>query len=657
MSAVLGPHIKHSRRNPCPTCGGDNCVTFEDGATLCLRIESPHRTKTGIGWLHPNGDASGDWRDRLPRPGPSLSPSPSPDPATLDRALRRLLVTCPLSAAHRADLLDRGLTAAQVAALPFGSLPAAEAERDRVAADLVAAIGPGAYSNVPGLFAGENGAPRLNAHAGLLIGVADRGRLVGMKIRPNDAAVREDGKYRWLSSGDKPGGVGSGAPCGVIFPVGWVASAPVDRVAAVEGILKGYVVANRLGLPVVAIPGATVTADVVDLVRQLGATEVITSYDNDRHTNPHVARAEATLIADLLAAGVTVLRATWPAPHKGLDDALAAGLLPIAEPVIDCAELRAENARLRAELAQARDLYRAHLAAIRSPNLGAERVTAAAIVADLAHVPAGEWVPMGHKRIATNAGVSESVAPKHVERIKPALAGAVEIVKRWIPESLDPETGVLTGGHHQNFARRLVPATEALAIVARAPASAAGKRNGHGGERSCQRCGGTKITRHWADKCDECGHVVAAGKTCPEAPPATPDSPKFRMALGNYQDGGFSDAPPDGDPKDDDIERSSSDDVPITAELTTGHNDEPPWLDDAPDDFQIEVDLDPVRVRDILAGVEHATDPDDFREANAVLGDQLAAIAQARGRQPVPKPRRWPQPPHRGEAGDDAWTF
>ena len=89
--------------------------------------------------------------------------------------------------------------------------------------------------------------------------------------------------------------------------------------------------------------------------------------------------------------------------------------------------------------------------------------------------------------------------------------------------------------------------------------------------------------------------------------------------------------------------------------------DEPAWLADAPDadapdDNQINSDSGPAGVRDLLAGLEEADDPDGFREANALLGEHLAQIARARGRSPVPKPRRAPPPPHQQEAGYDRWT-
>ena len=638
MSEAVGSHVTHTRRDPCPVCGGDNCWTFDDGATLCLRRESGRRTKSGIGWLH-GGDPAGDWRDRLPPPAPARPEPPPPDPALVDEGLRAILAACPLAAPHRDELRRRGLADAEIDTLPVGSLPADGPARDAAAAAAVAALGEAAFGNVPGLYR-DRGRPRIWAHAGLLVGVARGDLLVGLVVRPDDEAARAAGKYRQVSSKDRDGGCASGAPCGVLPGEG-------DRVLVVEGILKSLVVNRRLRLPVVAMPGATITAEVPDLLAELGAAEAWLAFDNDRATNPAVAAAEAGLIADLREADLPVRRLTWPAAYKGLDDALAAGALPVAESGADCAELRAENARLRAELAEARALYRAHLAAIRSPNLGAERVTAAAIVADLAHVPAGEWVPMGHARVAENAGCSESVAPKHVERVKPVLAGAVEIAKRWIPETVDVETGEIRGGHHQTFARRLVPAPVALTAIATAPEPKAGKRNGHGGERVCQRCGSAKLTRHWVDKCDECGHVVAAGKGRPPDPGPPPDAPESRTALGNHHLDGFGDGAAEAGHGEGATPTSSPETVSITADSPTGHNDEgDPFLED-----------DPLPVaRAALDVADGADDPVTRRAALDLLGGRLGDLARRQGREPIPKPGRSARAPDVEAAGDDRWT-
>ena len=217
---------------------------------------------------------------------------------------------------------------------------------------------------MPGLYRGGAGRPKLRGHRGLLIGVVDGSdRLVGTQIRPDDPGVRQDGKYRWLSSTDDTGGCGSGAPAGIAFPATWVPGTAMPRAIATEGCLKGYVVAQRLGQPVICFPGAAGTAEVPDLARALGARELVSAYDTDRQTNPHVAAGERLCHQQARDAGLAVSRLTWPTAAKGLDDALLAGMVPIIEPIIDdgapaCGErvrdLEAEVFTLRRDLGVAK---------------------------------------------------------------------------------------------------------------------------------------------------------------------------------------------------------------------------------------------------------------------------------------------------------------
>jgi hypothetical protein len=96
----LGPHVKHSRRTPCPVCAGTDsyCITFTDGATICGHEPSDH--PAGIGYMHwPHGRPH-DWREQLaalPKP----APRPMLDADLAHRAYGALLDRRPLSAAHR----------------------------------------------------------------------------------------------------------------------------------------------------------------------------------------------------------------------------------------------------------------------------------------------------------------------------------------------------------------------------------------------------------------------------------------------------------------------------------------------------------------------------------------------------------------------------
>ena len=61
------------------------------------------------------------------------------------------------------------------------------------------------------------------------------------------------------------------------------------------------------------------------VLRELGAQTVRLALDADAATNPHVSRALGELAEALGREGLAVELERWPAPHKGIDDALAAG--------------------------------------------------------------------------------------------------------------------------------------------------------------------------------------------------------------------------------------------------------------------------------------------------------------------------------------------
>src|SRR3954471_2376227 len=126
-------NFRECKKEPCPVCGHKGwCRIFDDGGVECMRTESPTRCKSG-GWLHwPNGRER-DWRDQIPTPPRREKPERPPgDKAQVDAAYRALLARCSLSAAHRAHLEARGLTAEQIERHGYASLPADHDERCRI---------------------------------------------------------------------------------------------------------------------------------------------------------------------------------------------------------------------------------------------------------------------------------------------------------------------------------------------------------------------------------------------------------------------------------------------------------------------------------------------------------------------------------------------
>jgi len=391
---------------------------------------------------------------------PVISDTPPIDPAIRRRGLEAILTACPLSDAHRAALIGRGLTAEAIARHGYGSLPGDWAGRRAVARAVIAACGDAAYGHVPGLCRDGQG-PMIAGVTGVLIPSRDlAGDLQGLQLRPDNPG--DGGKYRWLSSPTMRGGAGSGAPTHVAMPA--TPPATITRVLVTEGELKGAIAAERLGIPALAMAGATIGRDVLPMVLAMGATEAVLAFDADRLTNEHVGQAEGRLSDTLAAAGLTVLRATWAEPHKGIDDALAAGATIVFEPARPAADAAclAELATVRRERDEARASLSAITQTILSPHLKAtEKVAIVAANGLVQHKRArGEVEPDGSV-VLSAAEVSDDYRPVPQRGEHVAPRNPTGSTPRMTRSSVKPILETM-------IARGIVPATPRHAVKTRA---------------------------------------------------------------------------------------------------------------------------------------------------------------------------------------------
>ena len=248
-------------------------------------------------------------------PQPAVQRPPEREPAPLsqrDAVYRAMLGLLPLSAAHRAGLLARGLTDEAIRQNGYRTLGDGKELRDRIAAQLSARFD---LNGIPGFFYSQS-AWRMCAYSGLLVPArAVDGRIQGVQIRRDNA---DRMKYAWMSSAGKPYGTGARS---------WVhVAGDRSRKEAVitEGPIKGDVSSALTGGGLfVCLPGVNAISFLPGTLRALGVRRVWEAFDMDKRNNAQVANAAARLRTELKKAGIPCRTMAWDPACKGIDDFLA----------------------------------------------------------------------------------------------------------------------------------------------------------------------------------------------------------------------------------------------------------------------------------------------------------------------------------------------
>ncbi len=222
-----------------------------------------------------------------------------------------LLSKLTISADHRENLLNRGLTDRDIDSLGYKTTPVVGmttiARQLRMEGHYLAGV-PGFYRDSSGSwsFIGEK--------RGILIPVRDRfGRIQGLQIRRDNVAKR---KFRWVSSTELKDGCRA---------EGWTHLAGPVRplIVLTEGPMKADVIHALTGMTVLAVPGVnTLTQLELTLkdLRQEGLTEIKTAFDMDFATNHHVQNGYNSLLKLLGDMGFRYGTYLWDPRYKGLDD-------------------------------------------------------------------------------------------------------------------------------------------------------------------------------------------------------------------------------------------------------------------------------------------------------------------------------------------------
>ncbi|MBS4024026.1 MAG: DUF3854 domain-containing protein [Dethiobacter sp.] len=297
------PFINARRDTPCPICGKTSWCGFNDEIAVCMRVSSGREVNNG-GWLHKLDNVFTSYVPPKTRSNVKRKPD-----EFIDMVYREFIRILPLSEDHLQSLLERGMAEEEIRRRQYRTTP-----KDRHADSLGEKFN---LYGVPGFFK-ENGRWKCVAAQGILIPVKnERRQIVGFQIRLDRKA--DNKKYVWFSSA-KMGGSTPGPRIHVAMPQ--KIKIP-DLVWITEGPLKADIAAERLGFPVLGVPGVNCWKSAIEVVKNLNPERAVVAYDSDYHKKQVSIHARA--LVDELKKHYKTGVALWP-EEKGLDDALVAGV-------------------------------------------------------------------------------------------------------------------------------------------------------------------------------------------------------------------------------------------------------------------------------------------------------------------------------------------
>lgn len=174
-------------------------------------------------------------------------------------------------------------------------------------------------AGVPGFYREDGQWKFVHKARGILIPVRDtHGRIQGLQIRRDNVSRR---KYRWVSSAGREDGCAAET---------WVhcAGRPTPEVILTEGALKADIVHALTGRTAIAVAGVNALNHLEPMLHELsnnGTEKIMTAFDMDFLTNPHVQSGYEHLAATLNRTGLRYGTYVWDPAYKGLDDFVAAG--------------------------------------------------------------------------------------------------------------------------------------------------------------------------------------------------------------------------------------------------------------------------------------------------------------------------------------------
>lgn len=265
------------------------------------------------------------------------------DPKVIDAVLTTMQEVCPLSVAHKKQLLtERNLTQERIDSDYF-EFPYYNREKVvRLIMEKLPWITTAELITVPGFYYdNESKAISFAGYKGVGILIRNteyrkdgKQRAVAVQIR-RDAIKEGQKRYGWFSSSfvhDSPdgkytGGCGCGCPKDVLFP------APdkkfTGNVCITEGRFKSEIIIQN-GNIAVSVQGVSSWFGIEDIIKQISQNypvkRIYTMFDSDMAVNPAVFGHAENMSKALENAGFKVSFASWPLNKgKGIDDLILNG--------------------------------------------------------------------------------------------------------------------------------------------------------------------------------------------------------------------------------------------------------------------------------------------------------------------------------------------
>lgn len=316
MQSVSTPRgFYSSKKNLCPVCNNHHgCLVNQDLSVLCLRATCQQDAPPGYRFIKPakggmggffvvgtNNESKVSWHPQTRRRSSSKKCSiPALPIPERDKAIRRLHKYIGLNTTDRQSLRDRGLNDDEIDALcAFSIAPKQE-------------VPAGTPANLPGMARWYS--ELATQESGFACPTFDTdGRISSWQMRVNSPV--DGNKYKWAVNSHLPNGE---LPVTVCRPLG---EAKISGVGLVEGILKPYVAAQKLGQAFVGGSGGNFPdKQLEEALRRLNP-DVVTLYpDAGDVINPRTIQRWKVASESVSGLGYKIQFAWWGQVTKSEND-------------------------------------------------------------------------------------------------------------------------------------------------------------------------------------------------------------------------------------------------------------------------------------------------------------------------------------------------